>query len=137
MRRVCLGVTALILVACERQGPAPSHATEAQREERIAAVRRELDREFVVFTAPSVAMDRAGAPVAAPVTVGSRPSPATMTSDDPQVVTVEPNGALAAHREGTTFVRAAGSASVLKVVVHAPRQVRAERPRPRTIGVGP
>jgi hypothetical protein len=62
----------------------------------------------VVFAQSRLVIDRLGAEVAAPVTVGSTPSPVTMASDSPDVVEVTPGGRLLARREGRAQIRAAG-----------------------------
>ncbi len=66
-------------------------------------------------------IDRLDAAVAPPVTVGSTPSGATMTSDAPHVVTVEPSGSLVAHQDGVATIRSA--AGSLEVVVRTARSI--------------
>ncbi len=66
---------------------------------------------FVVFRQPELVIDQIEVPVPAPVTVGSRPSPATMSSDAPDVVSVGQDGRLVAHRSGRATIRALGAGS--------------------------
>jgi hypothetical protein len=116
---------AVLLAACGESpppaGPTPEAPSEAQAflDTRLAQARLELDREFVVFAIPAMVIDQLGIPVPPPVTVGSRPGPRTMTSDDPDMLSIGPDGSLVAHREGATRVRAVGSGSALSVVVRA------------------
>ena len=63
---------------------------------------------FVVFTTPKMVIDQLGRPVPAPVTVGSQPSPETLSSDAPDIVEVTAAGALVARRNGRATVRARG-----------------------------
>jgi hypothetical protein len=62
-------------------------------------------------------IDRLGDPVAAPVAVGSSPSPETMSSDARDVVEVAPDGSLVGIRAGAATVRAAGTGQALHVTV--------------------
>jgi len=68
-----------------------------------------LDKPFVAFRQPSLVIDRLETPMPAPVTVGSQPSPVTMESDAPEVVSVDATGALVAHRAGSAKVRPIGT----------------------------
>jgi hypothetical protein len=79
-----------------------------------------LDKPFVVFSRPSIVIDRLEVPVPSPVTVGSQPSPETLTSDAPGIVSVDPSGSLVAHRNGEATVRASrGAGAALAVEVRA------------------
>lgn len=115
---------------------APASEQQTRLDARLEQARRELDRDFVVFAAPGLVIDRLGSPVAAPVTVGSRPGPRTMTSDDPDVVSVGADGTLVAHRQGTTRVRSEGSGSSLTVVVRARGRIVVSRSSPSVPGEG-
>ena len=105
-----------------RESPPPSGAQVAL-ETRLRRAREELDREFVVFSVPTLAIDRLGVPVPPPVTVGSRPGPGTLLSDAPDVVRIDWDGSLIAVREGAAHVRAVGTGSSLAVTVRPRRTV--------------
>lgn len=126
-------IVGLLVTACEQPpppslpgAPAPSKP-QVLLEERLAHAKQELGREFVVFAEQRIVIDRLDSPRAPPVTVGSRPGPETMSSDDPSIVTVEPNGALVAHRDGSAQVRAPGSGSALMVIVRTRGDIAASR----------
>lgn len=106
------------VLGCGGQSPAGSRQIEVDR--------ARLDRAFVVFSSPRLVIDRLGIPVAAPVTVGSRPSPGTLASDTPEIVSIDASGALVAHRNGIATVRATGSDSVLQVEVRAVEAIRVD-----------
>jgi len=122
----------LLLQACEAppRDPAAGASTTPELEARLAQARQRLDGEHVVFSEPSMLIERLGVPLAPPVTVGSRPALATLASDDPGVVSVEEDGRLLAHRAGRTLLRAVGSSSVLAVVVVPPGPGAAAEVRP-------
>lgn len=98
-------------------------------------LRRTHDRKFVVFSVPSLVVDRVGVEVPAPVTVGSSPSPATMSSDAPGVLDVTEAGGLIAHGEGRATIRATGSGSQLAVQVVLADDIRIDPPTLR-LGAG-
>ncbi len=104
------------LLGCD-PGPPQAWAPPATPDPGIAGVRQQLDRPFVVFSRAELEIDRLGEPVLAPILVGSRPSPATMTSDTPEVVSVEADGRLLAHREGRAGLRSPSGGPVLTVTV--------------------
>lgn len=79
---------------------------------------------FVVFTASDILITQLGSAVAAPVTLGSQPSPATLVSDAPGSVEVAADGALVGRRNGSSVVRSAGSGSALRVRVEAAAGVK-------------
>ncbi len=86
-----------------------------------------MDRPHVVFSRRSLVIQRLGVPVAPPVSVPSRPSPETMSSDDPATVRVEASGALVGLRPGRATIRTLhGEGSSLEVEVRAPRAIRVE-----------
>lgn len=93
-----------------------------------------VDKPFVAFKEPSVSIDRLELPVAAAVAPGSSPSPATMVSDTPDVVSIQADGTLVAHRNGRATIRALQGGGSLTVEVIAASGMRAE---PRTLRVGP
>lgn len=109
-------LAAVALTGCEPALPNAS-APPAAPDPRIVDLQRRLERPFVVFAEGRLEVDRLGEPVAAPVTVGSHPSQDTMSSDAPDVVSVEPDGRLLAHRAGTARVRSATGGRELLVVV--------------------
>lgn len=59
---------------------------------------------FLVFTQQRLTLSQLGAPVPAPVTVGSTPSPLTLGSEDPDVVMVTDAGELVGRRNGVARV---------------------------------
>jgi hypothetical protein len=104
---------ALLLLAACREAPAPG---EASRGADPAA-----NREFAVFAQRQLVIEAPGAPVPAPVTVGSRASRETLAADDPEIVAIGPDGSLLGLRPGATVVRGVGTGSALAVrVVEAP-----------------
>jgi hypothetical protein len=79
-----------------------------------------VDQPFVVFSQRSFVIDRLGAPVRPPVSVGSAPSIDTIRSDDPSIVQVDRSGALLGIGNGATRVRTLqGEGSSLEVEVRA------------------
>lgn len=83
------------------------------------------ERPFVVFLDRSLFIGRLEMPVAPPVTVGSSPSPATISSDAADIVSIDPSGRLVAHRSGSTVIRAAETGSILQVEVRDAEAFRA------------
>lgn len=79
----------------------------------------EATAPFVVFSATEFTIDRLGVPVPVPATVGSSPSPQTLASDAPEVVSVDATGSLVGHRSGRATVRTADGRSSLEVEVKA------------------
>lgn len=110
----CLLAAALLVVAACGREPARQAPQAAPPGSAAAA-------PFAVFSRSSMVIDRLGVQVAAPVTVGSRPSDTTMSSDAPQIVTVDPSGNLVAHQDGVATIRSAGGA--LEVVVRTARSI--------------
>ena len=114
--RALLAVLVLAAAACDgtrtSSAPAPTGRTEV-----------------VVFDRQDLAIDRWTKPVPPPVLPGSAPSPATMVSDAPGIVSVEENGDLVAHANGTTVVRSVGSGSTLRVRVAQTDSLRLVLPR--------
>ena len=117
---VTLATAVLALVACGRDASAP--APVPPRPLAPAIGESPVDRPFVVFRDRELLIDRLEVAVPAPVSVGSRPSADTMASDSPEVVSVDPSGALVAHRPGSTVIRSLhGEGSALAVRVEPPR----------------
>jgi len=139
--RALTAVAALAVLSLSCQGEADLAATGTPRDEvRIDEVRRGLDRAFVVFLAPALTVGELAGRVRPPVTVGSRPSPATMASSAPEVVSVEADGSLVPRRAGRAEIRALGGKSQLEVtvepaqavqLVEPPQRARAATPSPR------
>ncbi len=110
MRKVGL-LVALALLSCSRSRDEGSPEMAAEGPVRTP---------FVLFSAESLVIDRLGAPVPVPVAVGSTPSPQTIASDAPDVVSVGPDGSLLGHRNGrATLTARGGLGSVLVVQVLA------------------
>src|SRR5689334_10206052 len=78
---------------------------------------------FAVFREPMLTITALEEPVAAPVTVGSTASPETIKSDAPDIVSIDPSGALVAHRDGRATLHGTGSHAPLLVEVEAPGRV--------------
>jgi len=111
MTRTALTAAALLcLAACS-----PSATQEV-----AAPAEQAPNREFAVFTQRNITLVLGDAPVAAPVTVGSRASPETVASDAPAVVAVRADGALVARQAGKVTLRGVGTGSTLAVVVIEP-----------------
>lgn len=94
------------------------------------SLRGQLSAPFVVFREQALVIPVIGEPVAAPVTVGSQPTPDTIWSDSPGVVSVTPDGRLLAHREGSARVSARNGGPPLEIQVRlsaAPRQAGRDR----------
>lgn len=85
-----------------------------------------VDKPFVEFQQASITIDRFETPVEAPVTPGSSPSPATIASDIPDVVSIRDDGALVAHRNGRATIRALQGGGSLAVEVLAASGLRVE-----------
>jgi hypothetical protein len=118
------------MTACGNPSPAPPETGKVGPVAGEAAV----DKPFVGFRLASLTIDRLETPVAPPVTPGSSPSPATLGSDAPDVVSIQSDGALVAHRNGRTTVRALPGGQALVVDVLAALGLRAE---PATIRISP
>jgi hypothetical protein len=97
--RAVLLVGVLLLAGCRQEG-----AAEAGPGQPAAP-----PRAFVVFSEPSLVIDRVGATEAVPAAVGSTLSPQTLSSDDPSVVEVTASGSLHALKAGRTTVRSLAS----------------------------
>lgn len=67
-----------------------------------------VETPFAVFREGALVIDRLGVPVPPPVTVGSTPSQATLTSDAPEIVSVLPDGSLVGRRAGRASIHAVG-----------------------------
>jgi hypothetical protein len=80
----------------------------------------------VVFRERLIVLTDLETPVLAPVTIGSRPTVENITSDAPDVVSVNAGGNVVAHRAGVARIRAAGTGSTIEVQVVAPRTLRIE-----------
>ena len=90
------------------------------------------DRPFVVFSQRRLVIDRLGVPFAPPVTVGSTASPETLRSDAPEIVEVDPSGALVGRRNGRALVRSSSEAGqVLEVEVRAASALAVSPPAAR------
>lgn len=113
---VAAALAMVALLGCDPAAP-QAWAPPATPDPTIAAVREQLARPFVALSATEFEIDRLGEPVAAPVLVGSNPSPATLTSDTPEVVSVEADGRLLAHREGRAGLRSTSGGPALTVTV--------------------
>jgi hypothetical protein len=116
-RRWWLVGLGLALTSCDREPPGSAAA--------IAQAEAVAQAPFVVFTVPSITIDRVGATVPVPAIVGSTISPETIESSAPEVVTVTAAGGLHAVGEGRAVLRARdGSGQRLEVEVRAVGQVR-------------
>jgi len=87
----------------------------------VVKIQREFARPFVVFASRTLEMERLEEPMVAPVLVGSRPSPQTLWSNAPDIVSIEQDGRLVAHRPGQALVSARNGGPALSVVVRAQR----------------
>jgi hypothetical protein len=104
----------LLLAGCRQEG-----ATEA-----VPGQPASPPRPFVVFSEPSLVIERVGATEAVPAAVGSTLSQQTLSCDDPAVVEVTPSGALHALKAGRTTVRSLASpGQSLDVEVRATRDL--------------
>jgi hypothetical protein len=111
-----LAAVVLATVACDATKSPPAPAPTGRT-------------EVVVFDRQDFTIDRWEKPVRPPVLPGSVPSPVTMASDAPGIVSVEENGDLVAHANGTTIVRSVGSGSALRVSVAQTESLRLVFPR--------
>jgi hypothetical protein len=89
-----VGLLAASLGACGDRPP-PEAGGEAAA--KVAGATSAPAEAFVVFTSSSLTIDRLEVPVPVPATVGSTPSPLTLSSDAPEVVSVDASGALVGH----------------------------------------
>jgi len=139
--RAGLTLAALAVLACGREASAPDPSPP--RPLAPAVGESPVDRPFVVFRERELRIERLEAPVPAPVSVGSRPSPETMVSDSPEVVSIDASGALVAHRPGSAVLRSVhGEGSSLAVRVEPTREGTAKLPgndgkRPAAIRIQP
>jgi hypothetical protein len=84
---------------------------------------------FVVFLRTEMVVDTLGVRVAPPIAVGSTFFPATVTIDAPRVVSIQEDGSLVAHAEGTAIIRSRSNpADALRVDVRLPVALRLEPP---------
>lgn len=119
------------LTACGGLSQSP---TEPQKAGPVAG-EAAVDKPFVGFRQASLTIDRLEVPVAPPVTPGSGPSPATLASGAPDVVSIQADGSLVAHRNGRATIRALQGGGTLTVDVFAVAGLRAEPPTLR-VGTG-
>jgi len=110
------------LPACGGSGPSSLEARKAGPVAGEAAV----DMPIVEFCQASLTIDRLELPFAPPITPGSTPSPTTMASDAPDVVSIQADGGLVAHRNGHATIRALEGKGSLEVEVIAAAGLRAE-----------
>jgi hypothetical protein len=116
VRRSTLFVSLLLGVACGEQRGSTLEESRKRNAPPIGA--SSVDRPHVVFTSSELLIDLLGSPVPPPVSIASTPSPSTMESDAPDIVSVGSDGSLVAHRSGSAVVRARGdSRSQLRVRV--------------------
>lgn len=106
-----------------------SRDTSPPPTQQAARPRAQLPHLFVRFTRERVVLRALETPTTPPVALGSTPLPTTMASDDPTVVSVGADGALVAHRDGTTRVRPLAGGSPLDVTVRAARSLHVEPQR--------
>lgn len=128
----CVGhvliLAAVTMFACGREASAPDPIPPGPLAPAVGE--SPVDRPFVVFRERELLIDRLEAPVPTPISVGSRPSTETMTSDSPEVVSIDASGALVAHRPGSTVIRSIhGEGSSLAVRVEPTREGTAKFPR--------
>jgi hypothetical protein len=115
------------LAGCQEEAPPAAPPPVAQ----VPDLRPQHSTPFVVFLDRELELPVLGEPVDPPVTVGSRPSPDTMWSDSPGVLSVAPDGRLLAHREGSARIVARNGGPPLDVRVRSsPSPLRAEPERP-------
>jgi len=112
--RFALGALAACLGAC---GDRPGREAAGEAAAPPTASPAAPSGAFVVFTAPALTIDRLDVPVPVPATVGSTPSPQTLSSDAPDVVSLDAAGALVGHRSGRATVRTPDGRGVLEVEV--------------------
>lgn len=129
MRRLNAAVV-LLAIACGTRDDA--HLEESRRLNAPAIGTSSVDAPHVVFAASELVIDELEVPTAVPVSIGSSPSRATLSSSAPDVVSVLVDGRLQAHRNGTATIRAASSS--LHVTV---RTVTALRIEPTSIDLAP
>lgn len=127
---VLAALVAAGMTACGNPSPGPPETGKVGPVAGEAAV----DKPFVGVRQASLTIDRLETPVAPPVTPGSSPSPAGLVSDAPDVVSVQSDGSLVAHRNGRATVRALPGGGALAVEVVAVSGLHAEPP---TLRVGP
>ncbi len=128
--RAVLPLVCIVTGAIGCQGPPPVQGQGERLANAPAAGESPVDRPHVVFSQRSLVIARLGAPVAPPVSVPSRPSPETMSSDDPATVRIDASGTLVGLRPGRTTIRTLhGEGSSLEVEVRVPRAIRVEPQR--------
>ena len=126
------------VLACDAPPP-QAWAPPAVQDPRVPALQQELARPFVVFSRAEMSIEQLDVSVDAPIQVGSRPSPATMVSSAPEVVSVQADGRLVAHREGAAHLRASTGGPELIVSVRLAsfaetKAGEAEKPGGRPVG---
>ena len=128
---IALVALLFFLSACSDPSPgAPSRPGDARRLNAPLPGESAVDRPHVVFSERSFVITKLGTPTRPPVSGASTPSSATLASDDPSIVLVDPSGQLVAVRNGRARVRALnGEGSVLQVEVKAAAAVRIDPPR--------
>src|SRR5438067_551825 len=117
-RRLVVSAACALFAGCESQ-PQPASSNESSDQPR-----RQGERAFVVFAVPDFVIACAAVPVLPPMTVGSELSPTTAFSEAPDIVSVDPSGALVGHRNGRALLRAVGTGSILRVLVAAVESIR-------------
>ncbi len=122
MRIVVVAAIAALGMACGRRDEGGAGAPRAQASA--------MDEPHVVFTRSALTIDRLEVLVPAPVTAPSQPSPATLASDAPGVVSIDDHGRLVAHSRGRAVIRATGGGGgTLAVDVVLPELLEADPPR--------
>ena len=100
---------ALSLVSCHFSNTAP-----------FTTVGPAAPAKFAVFNRTTLTVTELERAFPAPVTVGSEPSPQTLSSDDPSTLSIGEDGSLTAHKFGATSVHASSGGGLLQVMVQAP-----------------
>lgn len=118
------------LVAC---GESTSSLPEQKKVGPVAG-EAAVDKPLVGFRQAALTIDRLERPIAPPVTPGSSPSSTTLVSGAPEVVSIQADGSLVAHRNGRATIRALQGGGSLMVDVLAASGLRAEPP---SLRVGP
>ncbi len=126
--RILAPMLAATLAACGGSAP----ALPVQQKVGPVAGEAAIDKPFVGFQQSSLTISRLETPVAPPVTPGSMPSPTTIGSDSPEVVGIQADGSLVAHRNGRATIRALQGGGTLAVEVLASTGLHAEPPSLRT-----
>lgn len=117
-RQTLVSAACALIAGCESQPqPAIRDAASGQSPQRRG-------KAFVVFAVPDFVIDRTAVPILPPMTPGSELSPTTAFSEAPDIVSVDPSGALVGRRNGRALVRAVDTGSVLRVLVAAVESIR-------------